>query len=268
MGVKIFELVPSKNIELSELSGKTIAIDAPMFLYQFLTSIRKPDGSPLTDSKGRITSHLVGLFSRAAKFVQLGIKTVFVFDGKPHSLKAAEIAKRAEAKAEAMLKFEFARAKGHIEEMAKFAPRTTRLSHEMIDEAKKLLNALGIPVVDGLSEGEAQASFMVKRQDAWAVASQDADCLVFGAPRLIRNLAASPHKGRDQPQIVLLKELLDTLGIDLPQLIALAMLVGTDYNPGGIKGIGPKKALQLVKKFGHDFVGLFDSVRWSDFFNF
>ena len=94
MGVKIFELTKPSVVELQELSGRALAIDSPLFLYQFLSTIRKPDGSLLTDSKGRVTSHLIGLFNRTTKLLQLGIKPVFVFDGKPHALKGVEIKKR------------------------------------------------------------------------------------------------------------------------------------------------------------------------------
>jgi len=273
MGVKIFDLVQPKEIDLSELKGKAIAIDSPLFLYQFLTSIRQPDGALLTDSKGRVTSHLVGLFNRTAKLMQLGVKPIFVFDGKPSELKFGEIGRRSEVKAQAAILYKRALEKGELEEMAKYAGRTTRLTKEMVEDAKRLITALGLPVVQAPSEGEAQASHLVKQGDAWAVASNDADCLVFGATRLIKNLAISGRKkpsglGFVRPELIELMKVLSELGIAREQLVALAILVGTDFDPGGIKGIGPKKALQLVKEHGTNFKKIFEEVKWKEHFDF
>jgi len=276
MGVAITELLVKKEIEIDSLKGKIICIDAPLFLYQFLTTIRSRDGSLLMDSKGNVTSHLTGLFTRTANLMQKGLKLVYVFDGKVPDLKKEERAKRRELKLEAAKKFEEAKKKEDLDEMKKYAARTSRLTGEMIEEAQKLIKAFGIPVVDGASEGEAQAAYIVKNNDAYAVASQDADCLMFGAPRLIRNLSIAGKKKKANvlsyekvmPEFVDLSENLNNLGIDNDQLIALGMLVGTDYNNGGIKGIGPKNALKLVKQYGKDFDSLFKDVKWNDYFGY
>ena len=276
MGVAITELLKKEEIEIIDLKDKVICVDAPLFLYQFLTTIRGRDGSLLMDSKGNVTSHLTGLFTRTANLMQKGLKLVYVFDGKTPDLKKAERQKRKEAKIEASKKYEEAKKKEDLEEMKKYASRTSRLTPEMIDEAKRLIKAFGIPDVEGSSEGEAQAAYIVKSGDAYGVASQDADCLMFGSPKLIRNLsiAGRRKKGRSlayqkiMPEIVDLTENLNNLSIDNDQLIALGMLVGTDYNNGGIKGIGPVNALKLVKKYGNDFDALFNSVKWSDFFDY
>ena len=160
--------------------------------------------------------------------------------------------------------------------MRKYAARTTRLTKEMIEESKELIKAMGIPVIEAPSEGEAQASFLVKKDKAFAVASQDADSFLFGSPRLIRNLSLAGKRKRTnklafetiKPELVSLPETLNHLGIDQEQLIALGMLVGTDFNEGGIKGIGPKKAIDLVKKHKNDFDSLFKEVKWDDFFDY
>ena len=274
MGVQITELLPLKDIELKELSGKIIAIDAPIFLYQFLTTIRQRDGTLLMDSKGNVTSHLSGIFFRTVKLLENGIKPVYVFDGKPPELKRKEQERRHEMKKEAMLLYEKAVQEEDIDSMKKYAARATALKKEMIEDAKELIRILGLPVVDGASEAEAQASYLVKNGDAFAVASQDADSLLFGTPRLIRNLSIFGKRKKPNkfvfetisPQIVTLTDTLNNLGIDHNQLIALSMLVGTDYDSDGIKGIGPRNALKLVKKHGSDFESLFSEVNWSKTF--
>ena len=271
MGVQITDLLIRHIIKIEDLAGKKLAVDAFNTIYQFLTTIRQRDGTPLMDSKGRVTSHLTGLFSRTTKLMGYDIKLCFVFDGKPPELKEMESKRRRERKEEAGIKHKAAIEKKDIEEMKKYAARTAYLTDEMIEESKELIDALGLPIVQAPSEGEAQAALMVKKGDVWAVVSQDTDSLLFGADILVRNLSISGRRKKTsklayetvQPELVKLKENLDTLGINQEQLIALAILVGTDYNPGGVKGIGPKKGLQLVKEYETDFDKMFKKVGWD-----
>ncbi|GAY24851.1 hypothetical protein ATG_00540 [Desulfurococcaceae archaeon AG1] len=262
MGVDLKDLIPEKAVrqinDLRELSGKIIAIDAYNALYQFLAAIRQPDGTPLMDSKGRVTSHLSGLFYRTINLVEAGIKPVYVFDGKPPEIKAAEIARRSMAKQKAEERLRIAREKGDEEEMRKYAQATSRLSNDMVESSKKLLSYMGIPWVQAPSEGEAQAAYMAMKGIAWATASQDYDSLLFGSPRLVRNLTVSGKRklpGKEiyveiKPEVIDLNLLMKTLEITREQLIDIAILVGTDFNPDGVEGIGPKKAYSLVKSYG------------------
>jgi flap endonuclease-1 len=271
MGVRINELVPSKEIDFRDLSGKKVAVDSSLFLYQFLTTIRQPDGTPLMDSKGGVTSHLVGLFSRTTRLMQYGIKLVYVFDGEPPGLKSREQQRRRELKREASQKYRMAVEREDVEEMSKYAKRSSSLNAEMIEEAEKLVLALGLPVVHAPSEAEAQAAHMVINGDCFALATQDADALMFGAPKIVRNLSfvgkrrlankLSYHTVK--PELIDLSETLNLLGIDQEQLIVMCMLVGTDYNTGGVKGIGPKNALKLVQQHGKNFDKVFAEVEWS-----
>ncbi|MAE12989.1 flap endonuclease-1 [Candidatus Woesearchaeota archaeon] len=272
MGTAITELLEPQLISIKDLQGKIVAVDSFNMLYQFLTTIRQRDGTPLKDSKGRITSHLIGLFNRTIKFLQEGVKPVFVFDGKPPALKAKERLRRKELKIEALKQYEQAVEEEDVEEMKKYASRTSRLTPEMVEEAKELLIALGLPVVQAPSEGEAQAAHMVAQGDCYAVVSQDADSLVFGATRVVRNLSVSQRRKKAgtltyttvQPELILLSEVLNRLQLSQDQLIIISILVGTDYNYGGVKGIGPKKALQLVRKYPNDFEAIFSEVKWKE----
>jgi len=253
MGLQISEIVPKKEISFKELEGKVIAVDSFNALYQFLANIRQPDGTPLMDSKGRITSHLSGLFYRTTNLMTKGLKLIYVFDGKPPELKEKTVKEREERKKEAAAKYEKAKEKGEEEEMYKFARQTIKLSDEMVEEAKELVEALGLPAIQAPAEGEAQAAFIAAKKEAYAVASQDYDALLFGTPRLIQNLTLAKKRKTPtgfapvQPTLIELDSVLNSLQINRDQLICLGILTGTDFNVGGIKGIGPKRALQLVK---------------------
>lgn len=268
MGVQIADILPKKQVKLEDLSGKTIAVDAFNWLYQFLSSIRQPDGTPLQDSQGRITSHLSGLLYRNAKLIENNIRVAYIFDGKPPELKKTLAAMRREIKEEAKAKLAAAIEAGDDEEARRQASRTAELTHEMKEESKELLLAMGIPVVQAPSEGEAFCAHMCKHHDAYCVASQDSDSMLFGAPRMIRNLNITGKRrirGKEifiYPEIIELSEVLKELGITHEQLIILSILTGTDYNPGGIKGLGPRKSLKIVKEHV-TFEKVFENVKWE-----
>lgn len=258
LGVNLRSIVPVTTVKLEDLSGKIIAIDAYNALYQFLAIIRQPDGTPLKDSTGKITSHISGLFYRTANLVELGIKPIYVFDGAPPVLKEAEIKRRMKAKEEATIKYEQAIARGDIAEARVYAQATSRLKDYMADDSKRLLTLMGLPWVQAPSEGEAQAAHMVRRGDADYCASQDYDSLLFGAPKLVRNVTISGKRKLPSknvyidvtPEVVELNNVLKECGLSHEQLIDVAILIGTDFNPDGVKGLGPKTALKLVKEYG------------------
>ncbi len=248
--------MPKTKVDLKSLSGKSIAIDAYNALYQFLAIIRQPDGTPLKDSTGRITSHLSGLFYRTANLVEMDIKVVYVFDGVPPALKEVEIKRRTKVKAEALIKYERALQEGRIEEARTYAQMTSRLKDYMAEDSKRLLTQMGVPWVQAPSEGEAQAAHLAKKGDTNYCASQDYDSLLFGAPTLLRNVTISGRRKLPRkpvyvevvPEIIELDQLLKELNVTREQLIDIGILVGTDFNPEGVKGIGPKTALKLIKK--------------------
>jgi len=246
-----------REIKLESLAGRCVALDAYNALYQFLASIRQPDGTPLMDRAGRVTSHLSGLFYRTINLLEAGIKPVYVFDGKPPEFKLAEIEERRRVKEKAMEEVVKAIKEGRREDVAKYMKRAVFLTSEMVEDAKRLLTYMGVPWVQAPSEGEAQAAHMAKRGHCWAVGSQDYDSLLFGSPRLVRNLAVSPKRkvGEEvvelSPELIELEAVLKTLRLkNREQLIDLAILLGTDYNPDGVPGVGPQKALKLVWEFG------------------
>lgn len=276
MGIQFKDLISSKEIELIDLKNKVLAVDTSNMLYQFLASIRARDGSLLMDSEGNITSHLQGLLLRTSNLMGLGVKLCFVLDGKPPELKKEERERRKEIKQEAERQYQIAKKRRELDAMKKYAARTIRLTPDLVEESAKLIEAFGLPVIQAPSEAEAQAAFIVKNKDAFAAASQDYDSLLHGAVKIVRNLSVAGKRKKAgnlayitvTPEIISLSDNLNKLGIDQNQLIALAMLIGTDYNIGGIKGIGPVNALKLVKKHKSDFNSLFKEVKWEDSFSF
>ena len=256
MGVDISDLIEAKQISLEDLTGRSIAVDAFNTLYQFLSMIRQRDGTPLMDRDGHVTSHLSGLFFRSAALLEIGIRPVYVFDGEPPELKQKTLQARHEAKVEAEKEWKAAVEVGDLKKALSKATRTSRLTDDMIEDSLELLEAMGIPWIMAPSEGEAQMSHMVSKGDIWAGASQDYDALLFGTPRLVRNLTLAGKRrlpsGKSvdvSPEILTLSDVLSSLKITREQLVDMAILIGTDFNEG-IRGIGPKKSYALIQKHG------------------
>ncbi|MFX1454802.1 MAG: flap endonuclease-1 [Promethearchaeota archaeon] len=257
MGLKINELVNEvkRTITFENLFKKVISIDAFNTIYQFLAIIRQRDGTPLKDFQGNVTSHLSGLFYRSINFLEHNIKPIYVFDGISSDLKLDTIRERKKIKDEAQKKMIEAQDAENFREARKFAQFTSKLDADMIEESKKLIESMGIPIIQASSEGEAQSAYMVEIGDAWACASQDYDTLLFGGERLLRNFAINRTKKVKDTTVTLdiefvsLSKFLKNLEITREQLVEMGILIGTDFFPG-IKGIGQKTALNLIKKYG------------------
>jgi flap endonuclease-1 len=259
VGVLLTPIIAKQTLALSDLRGRRLVMDGNGELYQFLALIRLRDGTPLRDAHGRTTSHLSGLFYRVTRLIaDHAVRLAFVFDGTPPRLKARELEIRRAVRDRYERERADALEQGDTAAAYAKATMTSRLTREMVGEARELLRLMGIPTVQAPSEGEAQAAHMaIVSNDVWAAASKDYDALLFGAPRLLRFLTISgreflPSRGAFRPivpEAIELPHLLQTLDIDRDGLIDLAILVGTDFNDG-VKGIGPKKALTLVRRYG------------------
>ncbi|HLC92457.1 MAG TPA: flap endonuclease-1 [archaeon] len=257
MGTAIGDIVPRQQITLDALNGRTLGFDSYNIIYQFLSSIRGEDGTPLKDSHGNVTSHLAGLFYRSISLVEKGVRPVFVFDGKPSALKSATLKKRHEIRTDAIEKHAKALAEGNLEDAKKFGSRALKLDEKMISDAKQLVSLMGFPVVQAPSEGEAQVVEMVKAGKLDGCVSQDYDAILFGTPVLYRNIGVSGKRkipGKNiyadvSPEKILLEKVLSENGLTREKLIWIGILIGTDFNEK-FPDIGVKTALKLVKK--HD----------------
>ena len=258
MGVKLGGLVEAKKIAIDDLSGRKIVMDGHNVLYQFLAIIRSRQGEPLRDREGRVTSHLSGLIYRNSNLMEAGVRVAYVFDGEPHVFKRRVVRARSKVRREARVRYDEAVREGRADDARRYAQQAATVSTDIIADAKRLLSLMGVPWVQAPGEGEAQSSYMAMRGDVWGSASQDFDSLLYGTPILLRNLSISgrrklPRKNvyiRIEPEMIELGRFLRELELTREQLIDVGILVGTDYNPDGVKGVGPKTALKLIRKHG------------------
>ena len=257
MGIKLRDLSSPKKIKINDLDGNVVAIDGFNTIYQFLTTIRGQSGEPLMDSKGRVTSHLTGLFYRNINLLMANIKPIYVLDGKPSPLKKIIIERRKEIKEKMKEKYHQALKEGKIEDAKKYARSTVKINELIINDCKKILELMGIPVINAPSEGEAAAAYLTEINFASVTVSQDYDSLLFGAKKLVRNLNTTGKRRikntskyiNVEPEMIELNKFLNENKINRNQLIDMGILIGTDFNPDGFTNIGPKTALKLIRKY-------------------
>lgn len=251
-------IVHREQTSLKALAHKSFAVDGNIELHQFLALIRKRDGTLFTSKEGRVTSHLIGLLTRTARLIiDYHMDLVFVFDGRFNPLKRATVEERRRVREKAQQEFVQALKTGDQPKAWSKAVMTGRVTGDILGDSKRLLTIMGVPWLVASEDAEAQASYMASKGDVWAVGGKDYDSLLFGTPRLVRYLTITgteylptQHRSRKLlPEVISLETNLRGMGITREQLIDLAILVGTDFGPG-VKGIGPKKALALVRQFG------------------
>ncbi|EEB06605.1 FEN-1 endonuclease [Schizosaccharomyces japonicus yFS275] len=256
MGIKGLSQVIADNCpsavrhnDIKNYFGRKVAIDASMSLYQFLIQVRGQDGQQLMNDQGETTSHLMGMFYRTLRMVDNGLKPCYVFDGKPPTLKSGELAKRASRQQKAREEREEAKEVGTAEMVDKFAKRTVRVTRQHNDEAKKLLELMGIPYVNAPCEAEAQCAALARAGKVYAAASEDMDTMCFQAPILLRHLTFSEQR-KEPISEYSFEKTIEGLNFTIEQFVDLCILLGCDYcDP--IRGVGPARAVELIRQHGN-----------------
>ncbi|CAM9543146.1 unnamed protein product [Ectocarpus sp. 6 AP-2014] len=239
-----------KEVDLDSLTGRKVAVDASMAMYQFLIAVRsggEGQSQMLTNEAGEVTSHIQGMFNRTIRMLSKGVKPCYIFDGKPPQLKGGELAKRTAKRAKAEAELKVATEADDKNDVDKFSKRLVRVTRDHNEDCKKLLSLMGVPVVTAPSEAEAQCAALAREGVVYGTATEDMDALTFQTPKLLRRMTFS---GSNQPILeVDYQKLLQGLELSHEKFVDLCVLCGCDYT-GSIKGIGPKKALALVRQHG------------------
>ena len=239
-----------KSLPLEHLTGKTVAVDASMAIYQFLIATQNvgrsvPGIMEMRDEEGNLTAHLVGIFYRTILLLENGVKPIWVFDGKPPQLKSKELDKRKEQKQQAEEERKKAEEAGDMERAKQMAGRSIRITDEMMQDAKKLIGLLGVPVVEAPCEAEAQCAEIVKMGLAYATVTEDMDALTFGTNYLLRGV-----KPKELICQIEHKEILEGFEMTQAEFVDLCILCGCDYTQN-IGGLGPVTAFKMIKEHGN-----------------
>mmetsp|Transcript_18698 Transcript_18698/g.29665 ORF Transcript_18698/g.29665 Transcript_18698/m.29665 type:complete len:401 (+) Transcript_18698:2-1204(+) len=237
-----------KEGSMKSYFGRTVAMDATMFLYQFLIAIRYGEGGGnLTNDAGDTTSHINGFLYRTIRMMENGIKPVYIFDGKPPDFKAEELAKRKEKREKAEQELKEAEETGDTDKVVQMQKRTVKVTKQHVKEVQDLLTFMGVPWFQAPGEAEAQASRMCAQGVVYGTGTEDMDALTFGTRRLVRHL--TDPEARKKPVMEFdLEKVLKGMDVTMEQFIDICILCGCDYCPS-IRGIGPKRAVEFIRKY-------------------
>ncbi len=170
----------------------------------------------------------------------------------------SQLAKRTAAKQKAEEDMAKAKEAGSIEDLNRFSKRTVRMTDTHKEDCRRLLELMGLPVIQAPSEAEAQCAAMASAGVVYAAASEDMDTLTFGAPRLLRRLTFS--EARKLPVLEFNHDaILSETGISREEFIDLCILLGCDYLES-LRGIGPKRALDLIRTH-HELGAIVEALR-------
>ena len=81
---------------LHSISGKKVAIDASLFMYKMLINVRTSNQSYFKNKKGKVISHITGIFYKTTNYLAVNITPIYVFDGKPPQNKQNVLNSRSE----------------------------------------------------------------------------------------------------------------------------------------------------------------------------
>ncbi|KAK0677391.1 GEN endonuclease, partial [Pygoscelis papua] len=231
-------------VNLSSLKGKTLAVDLSLWVCEAQT-VKKMIGVVTKP-------HLRNLFFRFSFLTSMGIKLVFVMEGEAPKLKADTMSKRNEMRY------------GPSKKVG--AARTGRsLFKSMLKECLELLECLGVPWVQAAGEAEAMCAYLNAKGHVDGCITNDGDVFLYGAQTVYRNFAMNAK----DPLLdcYTMSSIKEKLGCDRESLIGLAVLLGCDYLPKGIPGVGKEQALKLIETLrGQNLLQRFE--QWKEQFQY
>ena len=230
MGIKnlykyILENDLEKEINISELKNKIIAIDISILLYQVVISTRSKCGADHLSPSGEISTHILGLFNKTINLIKKRIIPVYVFDGKPPDIKKRTLDMRKDIRAKAIEKLKNTTDE---KERIKYLKRSVSISKKQLDECRRLLDIMGIPYIDAPQEADSQCSYLAKNGMVDGVLTEDMDIFTFGSPVIYKNL----YSAKKPPKIIKLNEILVKTGLNFNEFIEWCCLLGSDYFKG------------------------------------
>ena len=240
---------PFKSISRPDLTSPTLIIDASTLLYKYISATQTFSSKGLkaqTDQNDNKTAHLLGILYFNIKLLKQKINPVWIFDGNDIPEKSIEIQRRRSVKEKSQIEKEKALEDSNFEQALKHSKRAIYQNKTDIDRSMQQINQMGTSCQLSKHESDQKIGYLLQKKifkDDTDVYSSDSDMFLYGINRLWKK---DPKLGYIQYKKDLLQ---DSLGFDQNQFIDYCLQLGTDYSKG-IPGVGPKKAFDIIKKFG------------------
>jgi len=211
-----------RKMHLSELKGKTIAVDTSIYLYKFMAD-------------NTLTEHFYLMISL---FRHYNIVPIFVFDGKPPKEKRELLLKRRQQRKASeeqynKLKEEYDAMNDSADEKVELRKEldllkreSTSISYDNLATTKSLITAYGAKYEQAEGEADVLCIQLVLSGKAWGCMSDDMDMFVYGCPRVFRHFSLVNHN------VIFydFSAMLGDLKMDVHTFREIAVLSGTDYN--------------------------------------
>ncbi|ONM22955.1 Flap endonuclease GEN-like 1 [Zea mays] len=224
------------------LRGRRVAVDLSFWVVSHTTAIR----ARLPRAR---SPHLRTTFFRTLSlFAKMGAFPVFVVDGEPSPLKSQARAAR------------FFRGSGmdlaalpvtEAESSAAAAPVKKRNAAftRAVEECVELLEYLGMPVLRANGEAEALCAQLNSEGHVDACITADSDAFLYGAKTVVKVLRSNCKEPFECYHIA---DIESGLGLKRKQMVAMALLIGSDHDLHGVPGFGLETALRFVQLFDED----------------
>ena len=229
-------------VNISELSGKKIAVDISIYLYKYEAE----------------NALLENMYVMLSIFRYYNITPIFIFDGKPPPEKNDLLKKRKDDRLAAQEEYnklkqileskEEDEKKDIVDAMVLLKKQFVQINKEKIQTVKTLIRAYGATYYDALGEADELCALLVIKKKVWACLSEDMDLFVYGCTRVIRYFSLLAHT------VVLYytKGILDELNMTKKEFKEICVLSGTDYNinaNGDTNNINLRVTLKHFRKF-------------------
>lgn len=193
----------ARPIKLETLNKKRLAVDASIWIYQFLKAVRDKEGNALRNS------HVVGFFRRICKLLYFGIRPVFVFDGGAPVLKRQTIAgrkKRREGRREDATKTAGKLLAVQMQRTAEEEAAERRRNRKRAQDPEEAVPDAPVYADEALmTEQEKQQTRKFKKKDVYHLPTMDVSLEEMGAPNdprimsqeELEEYARQFHQGQD-----------------------------------------------------------------------
>ncbi|KQJ91102.1 flap endonuclease GEN-like 1 [Brachypodium distachyon] len=227
------------------LRGRRVAVDLSFWIVSHTTAIR-------ARSPHARHPHLRTTFFRTLSlFSKMGAFPVFVVDGQPSPLKyQARAARFFRGSGIDRSALQSEDAEGEASVPAPVKGRNAAFTR-YVEECVELLGYLGMPVLRATGEAEALCAQLNNEGHVDACITSDSDAFLFGAKTVIKVLRSNCKEPFECYNIA---DIESGIGLKRKQMVAMALLVGSDHDLHGVPGFGVETALRFVQLFEEDHI--------------